>query len=206
MTVTSDTGGVKASPYQGTAQTASSNRNSTAKYHCVDSASNPGQGRDHARQGCLDRRLAKRYVASALCPASQPNTRHVLKIHFDQNRRRGESENQRKLDDYQALIKKGQENVKDLNLRFGDWYFVINDDVFHKIRLSRDKVIKKKELDGRPTGMRFAVSSDGKKLYFFGNATIEIYDSTTLESKKVMYLDKDTTTNLVTLPQQTASR
>jgi len=72
--------------------------------------------------------------------------------------------------------------------------------------LQNHKVIKKKELDGRPTGMRFAVSGDGKKLYFFGNATIEIFDSTTLESKKVMYLDKDTTTNLVTLPQQTASR
>jgi len=72
--------------------------------------------------------------------------------------------------------------------------------------LQNHKVIKKKELDGRPTGMRFAVSGDGKKLYFFGNASIEIFDSTTLESKKVMYLDKDTTTNLVTLPQQTASR
>jgi DNA-binding beta-propeller fold protein YncE len=72
--------------------------------------------------------------------------------------------------------------------------------------LQNHKVIKKKELDARPTGLRFAVSGDGKKLYFFGNATIEIFDSATLESRKVMYLDKDTTTNLVTLPQQTASR
>ena len=67
------------------------------------------------------------------------------------------------------------------------------------------KVIKKKELEGRPTGMRFAVSSDGKKLYFFGNASIEIFDSTTLESRKLVDLKRDTTTNLVTLPQ-TASR
>jgi DNA-binding beta-propeller fold protein YncE len=71
--------------------------------------------------------------------------------------------------------------------------------------LQSHKVIKKKDLESRPTGLRFAVSGDGKKLYFFGNATIEIFDSTTLESKKVLYLDKDTTTNLVTLPQ-TASR
>ena len=71
--------------------------------------------------------------------------------------------------------------------------------------IQNHKVIKKKDLDGRPTGMRFAVSSDGKKLYFFGNASIEIFDSATLESRKVMYLSKDTTTNLVTLPQ-TASR
>lgn len=60
-------------------------------------------------------------------------------------RTRIEKENQKKLDEYQALIKKGQENVKDLNLRFGDWYFVVSDDVFHKIRLSREKVVKKKE-------------------------------------------------------------
>src|SRR4051812_9227179 len=60
-------------------------------------------------------------------------------------RKRIEADNQKKLNDYQELIKKGQENVKDLNLRFGDWYFVVSDDVFHKIRLSRDKVVKKKE-------------------------------------------------------------
>jgi uncharacterized protein DUF4340 len=60
-------------------------------------------------------------------------------------RKRLEQENQRKLDEYQALVKKGEQNVKDLNLRFGDWYFVVSDDVFQKVRLSRDKVIRKKE-------------------------------------------------------------
>ena len=60
-------------------------------------------------------------------------------------RKQIEQENQRKLDEYQALLKKGEQNVKDLNLRFGDWYFVVNDDVFQKVRVSRDKVIKKKD-------------------------------------------------------------
>jgi hypothetical protein len=60
-------------------------------------------------------------------------------------RKRIEQENQRKLDEYQELLKKGRESVKDLNVRFGDWYFVIDDDVFQKVRLSRDDVIKKKE-------------------------------------------------------------
>jgi hypothetical protein len=32
-----------------------------------------------------------------------------------------------------------------LNLRFGDWYFVVDDDVFQKVRLSLEDVIKKKE-------------------------------------------------------------
>ncbi len=60
-------------------------------------------------------------------------------------RKQIEQENQRKLDEYQALTKKGQDAVRDLNLRFGDWYFVVNDDVFQKLRVSSDKVIKKKD-------------------------------------------------------------
>ncbi len=60
-------------------------------------------------------------------------------------RKQIEQENQKKLDDYQAQLKKGQDAVKDLNLRFGDWYFVVNDDVFQKVRVSSDKVVKKKD-------------------------------------------------------------
>ncbi|HEX3601034.1 MAG TPA: DUF4340 domain-containing protein [Lacipirellulaceae bacterium] len=60
-------------------------------------------------------------------------------------RKQIEQENQKKLDEYQALIKKGQDTVKDLNLRFGDWYFVVNDDIFQKLRVSSDKVIKHKD-------------------------------------------------------------
>jgi hypothetical protein len=72
-------------------------------------------------------------------------------------RKRIEQENQRKLDEYQELLKKGRETVKDLNLRFGDWYFVIDDDVFRKIRLGRNQVIKKKEKPATET----AAPADG---------------------------------------------
>jgi hypothetical protein len=61
------------------------------------------------------------------------------------DRDRIEQENKRKLEEYQQTLEKGRENVKELNLRFGDWYFVVADDVFKKIRLSRESVIKKKE-------------------------------------------------------------
>jgi hypothetical protein len=74
-------------------------------------------------------------------------------------RKRIETENQRKLDEYQATLKKGRENVKDLNLRFGDWYFVVGNDVFKKIRLSRGDVVKKKEVKADP-----ASKQDGKAL------------------------------------------
>jgi len=59
-------------------------------------------------------------------------------------RKRIEQENQRKMDEYQEALKKGEATVKELNLRFGDWYFVVDDNVFQKIRLGRDDVIKKK--------------------------------------------------------------
>ena len=60
-------------------------------------------------------------------------------------RKRIEAENQQKRDQYQATLKQGRERVKELNARFGDWYYVVSNDVFQKIRLGRDDVIEKKE-------------------------------------------------------------
>ena len=70
------------------------------------------------------------------------------------------AENQRKQDAYEQLKEKGRETVKDLNLRFGDWYFVVDDDVFKKVRLGRESVVKKKEkkeVDGE------SASADGSE-------------------------------------------
>ena|SRR5215469_10532330 len=61
------------------------------------------------------------------------------------------------------------------------------------------KVIMKKEFESRPT-FRFSVGGDGKHLYLYGaGSTLEIWDAATLESKKLIFLNKDTTTNLITL-------
>jgi DNA-binding beta-propeller fold protein YncE len=69
--------------------------------------------------------------------------------------------------------------------------------------IENHKVIKKKDFDTRPT-FRFAVGSTGKKLYLYGaGSTLEVWDAETLESRKVIYLNKDTTTNLVTVPEPT---
>ena len=38
-----------------------------------------------------------------------------------------------------------EKKVRELNARFADWYYVISDDVYRKIHLSRDQIIKKKE-------------------------------------------------------------
>jgi hypothetical protein len=63
-------------------------------------------------------------------------------------------------------------------------------------------VIKKKEFETRPT-FRFSVGGDGKHLYLYGaGSTLEIWDAETLESKKLIFLKKDTTTNLITLARR----
>ena len=35
--------------------------------------------------------------------------------------------------------------MEELNARFADWYYIISDEVYHKIHLSRADVVKKKE-------------------------------------------------------------
>ena len=52
--------------------------------------------------------------------------------------------NKRKQDEYDEKIKKGEEHVKELNERFADWYYVISDEVYHKIHLGQSDVIKVK--------------------------------------------------------------
>jgi len=65
--------------------------------------------------------------------------------------------------------------------------------------LQNHSVIKKKEFESRPT-FRFSVGGSGKKLYMYGaGSTLEIFDADTLDSHKLIYLNKDTTTNLITL-------
>ncbi len=60
-------------------------------------------------------------------------------------------------------------------------------------------VIKKQEFESRPT-FRYSMGGDGKKFYLYGaGSTLEVWDAETLKSRKMIYLNKDTTTNLITL-------
>jgi hypothetical protein len=60
-------------------------------------------------------------------------------------RERVAKENKRKQDEYEEKVAAGRKHVKELNERFADWYYVISDDVYRKIHLGRDQVVKKKE-------------------------------------------------------------
>ena len=55
--------------------------------------------------------------------------------------------NQQKKDQYEQQIADGKKKVKELNERFGDWYYIIDNSIYKKIRLSLKDVIEKK-----PTG------------------------------------------------------
>ena len=46
---------------------------------------------------------------------------------------------------FEAKIAAGQQKVKELNDRFADWYYVISNDSFDKLRISRSALVKSKE-------------------------------------------------------------
>ncbi len=65
----------------------------------------------------------------------------------EKERERIEKENQRKQEEYEDKVEKGQERVDELNRRFAEWYYVISNEVYQKIHLSREDVVKKKEAE-----------------------------------------------------------
>ena len=54
-------------------------------------------------------------------------------------------ENQRKLDEWNEKKRTADEKVRELNGRFADWYYVISEDVYKKIHLSRTDLIRETE-------------------------------------------------------------
>ena len=60
---------------------------------------------------------------------------------LDKEIKRIEKENQRKLDDWKDKRGKAESKVRELNARFADWYYVVSEDEYKKIRLSRSDLI-----------------------------------------------------------------
>lgn len=53
--------------------------------------------------------------------------------------------NQRKEDEYKSKVEAAKKRVAELNERFGDWYYVISDEVYKKVAIGRDELVKTKE-------------------------------------------------------------
>lgn len=60
---------------------------------------------------------------------------------IEAERARIEQNNKRAENEFSEKIAAGQARVEELNARFGDWYYVIPNDVFKKIHLGRDQVV-----------------------------------------------------------------
>ncbi|HKD37352.1 MAG TPA: hypothetical protein VKB78_11145, partial [Pirellulales bacterium] len=71
----------------------------------------------------------------------------------DAERKRIEAENKKKTDDYAESVKKGKEKVKQLNDRFADWFYLISQDDYKKVHITRADVIKKKAAAPDTTGL-----------------------------------------------------
>jgi hypothetical protein len=72
--------------------------------------------------------------------AKKPDDRAKIEA----ERERIAKENQRKQDEHQEKLKTAQKQVRDLNFRFADWYYVVSEDTFKKVRLTRADAIKEK--------------------------------------------------------------
>jgi len=57
-------------------------------------------------------------------------------------KQRIETENKRAQELYDQKVKDGQQKAKDLNDRFADWYYVISDEIYKKIKVTRADIIK----------------------------------------------------------------
>jgi hypothetical protein len=64
---------------------------------------------------------------------------------IEAERERITKENERKQSEYDTKVNEAKKQVRDLNFRFADWYYVVSEDVFKKVRLTRSDAITEKE-------------------------------------------------------------
>jgi len=65
--------------------------------------------------------------------------------------------------------------------------------------IASQKVIRKAPVPAR-ISFRLGISSDGSMIYLYGaGSTIEFFDTATLQSKRLLYLNRDTTTPLIVM-------
>jgi uncharacterized cupin superfamily protein len=83
-------------------------------------------------------------VPEASAPASQPDSEAAPSAE-DAARAAIIASNERKQNEYDEKVAAGQERVRELNKRFADWYFVVSDDTYQKIRLRRKNIVSRPE-------------------------------------------------------------
>ncbi len=86
-------------------------------------------------------------AADALAKADEEEAKAQAAI---EERRRVERENRLAQEAYDEKVKAAKKRVQDLNNRFADWYYVVSDSEYAKIRLGRADVIEAKPAEEAP--------------------------------------------------------
>ena len=86
-------------------------------------------------------------AATALAAAEAAEARAQKAL---EERRRIEQENRRAQEAYDDKLEAARKRVRELNNRFADWYYVVSDAEYAKIRLKRADVIETKPADEAP--------------------------------------------------------
>jgi hypothetical protein len=83
-------------------------------------------------------------AAEALAQADEAEAKAQAAL---EERRRIERENRLAQEEYDEKLAAARKRVRELNNRFADWYYVVSDEEYAKIRLSRSGVIQAKPAD-----------------------------------------------------------
>ena len=82
-------------------------------------------------------------------------TEEEWKERFEAAREKITKENQRKIDDKNDKLKKAKNKVAELNGRFADWYYVVSESDYKKLKITITELIQPKtggSSTGSPTG------------------------------------------------------
>jgi len=102
----------------------------------------PEQAEDSVEQG-----QQEETAAAALAAADQAEAKAQAAL---EERRRVERENRLKQEEYDDKVRAAQKRVRELNARFADWYYVVSDSEYAKIRLGLTDVIRSKPPEEAP--------------------------------------------------------
>lgn len=83
--------------------------------------------------------------AAPAAGAKQPGdatTASPDQVALDAERQRIEAANQRAQELFDQKVKDGEAKAKELNERFADWYYIISDEIYRKIKVTRADIIK----------------------------------------------------------------
>ena len=110
----------------------------------------PAVGGDDTEAGAADQAATNQEpsAADALAKADEAEAKAQAAL---EERRLVERENRLAQEEYEEKLKTAQKRVRELNNRFADWYYVVSDAEYAKIRLGRSDVIQEKSADGAAT-------------------------------------------------------